>query len=118
MKFLFSTRHWAAASWILTLAACSSDTSRSASIQIAENQQKSSAEIQWVQSPQKHNNSGIAMRYRLEGAFKVGQPMTLILEFSGANAQDAQFNISLPKGLSMVGSQGMQKSNQAYRSDE
>jgi hypothetical protein len=117
MKNTLNLNRLASASFIaLGLMACSADTSRAPSIPVADSTMKSKSGSDWLLAPQKHNNSGIAMRYKLEGVLKAGQPATLWLEFSGANANDAQVNIVVPKALSMGMHEGLEKSDQGLRS--
>lgn len=56
----------------------------------------------WVTASQKHNNSGITMRYRLSGKPVVGQPLQVQLEFSGVAQDDAGMEMRLEKALSVA----------------
>jgi hypothetical protein len=76
---------------------------------------KSSKGSAWVQSPQKHNNSGLAMRYQVQGGLAVGQPVTVVLEFSGALGNDAHAIVNPAKTLIVGNIGGMQKNGDSYR---
>lgn len=94
--------------------ACSSDMQGTQANQTAMANPTSKTESAWVNSPQKHNNSGISMRYLIEGELAVGKPVAISLEFSGARANDALVMITPPAGLSMGMTEGMQQSGEGY----
>jgi hypothetical protein len=68
----------------------------------------------WVSSPQKHNNSGISMRYQINGELAVGKPVKVNLEFSGATSADASVMITPPASLAMGMTDDMQQTNEGY----
>ncbi len=78
-------------------------------------QQVSKTSPGWTTSSQKHNNSGIGMRYRMEGDLAVGQPVTVYVEFSGAKSADAFVSVEPAAGLLVNIGEGMQKSGALYQ---
>lgn len=105
----------ASAGMVSVLLACSAEMSQQKMGSIPAQQGDSQPQGVWVQSPQKHNNSGISMRYLIEGELAVGRPVTIKFEFAGANAQDAQVSVNPAKTLTMNASAGLQKSGAAYQ---
>lgn len=103
------------AGMISALMACNAEMSQQKKASIAAHQGNSQPKGVWVQSPQKHSNSGISMRYLIEGELAVGRPVTIRFEFSGANAQDAQVSVNPAKTLMMNANAGMQKSGASYQ---
>lgn len=97
------------------LMACNSDQSVVTASVVSASSKTSQADASWVQSPQKHNNSGLSIRYRVDGALAVGQPVTLLLEFEGAKFSDAQVEIFTPKSLAIGALAGLQKAGDGYR---
>jgi hypothetical protein len=96
------------------LMACNSDGNKASVPAQARPSQVSRDNTGWIQSAQKHNNSGLSMRYRLEGELVAGQAVTVIFEFSGAKTLDAQFDIVAPKTLAAATGAGLQKTAQGY----
>jgi hypothetical protein len=90
---------------VLATVGCSADRSASAP----------KAEASWVTSQQKHNNSGINMRYLVDGELAVGKPVSVSLEFSGATAADATVLMRPAARLTVRPAEGMQKSGDAYQ---
>lgn len=95
--------------------ACSSDSSIPHTTTVAMSQQASKTSSDWITSSQKHNNSGIGMRYRIEGDIAVGRPVTVYLEFSGAKSADAFVSVDPAAGLLANIGEGMQKSGALYQ---
>jgi hypothetical protein len=95
------------------LAACSMDTSKPISSSMSKPSSVGSSA--WVVAPQKHNNSGIGLRYRIDGQPTEGKPLTVNLEFSGVSGQDAQVQVDPDKALSVQNASKMQKSGDGYR---
>lgn len=109
--FYFKALALVAASGVIM--ACSSDRSGTTVPTHAAVSQQHAAD--WITSPQKHNHSGIAMRYKIDGVLAVGKPVTLSLEFSGAQGSDAQATILAPKALTVGEGTGLQKMGDGYR---
>jgi hypothetical protein len=100
---------------VMAMSACSSDATQHSqtAAQVAQSEKAKPADG-WITPRQKHSNSGIAMRYRMEGELKVGQPVTLHFEFAGARTQDARVSMSMPKALAVGAGAGMQKTGDSY----
>jgi hypothetical protein len=98
------------------LLACTSDATQSIAAQTQAEvvHPKSKPQDGWIQAAQKHNNSGINLRYRMDGPLAVGQPVTISLEFSGARAADARVHVLPAKTLNISGSSSMQKQGDNY----
>jgi hypothetical protein len=111
------------AAWVmspLALLACSVDAPQSSVSQaqapsVAVAQTKQLKNDGWIQAAQKHNNSGLTMRYRIDGEVALGQPVTISLEFGGARAADARVSISPAKALNVGLSSGMQKQGDGFQ---
>jgi predicted small lipoprotein YifL len=75
------------------------------------------ADASWITAQQKHNNSGIQLRYRLMGKPQVGQPLEIQLEFFGVTQDDAGMTMRSDKALSMgdASMRSMQKTNAGYQ---
>jgi hypothetical protein len=99
------------------LMACNSDSSTTQKSVSVISDKPVLADSAWVQSAQKHNNSGLAMRYKLNGELAIGQPVTITFEFSGAKFSDAQVSILTPKALAAQASTGLQKTSMGYHTD-
>jgi hypothetical protein len=103
----------------MTLAACGmSEPQGHASIAHAapKAQSKSqSANAGWIIAAQKHNHSGISLRYKVSGQAVSGKPLSVELEFSGVSADDAQIQIRLDPALVPSATVGLQKSGDAFR---
>ncbi len=69
----------------------------------------------WVTASQKHNNSGISLRYRIDGQPVTGQAFAVQLEFSGVSAENAQIQFSFDKALAASVPIAMQKISTGYR---
>lgn len=69
---------------------------------------------EWITAPRKHNNSGIELRYKLGGLAKVGQPMTVQLDFFGVVTDDAQVQLRLDPALRPLATDGFQKSGNGF----
>jgi hypothetical protein len=87
----------AAAFW---LAGCGGGVQQSANASPSAVSSKAMS-TDWMIAQQKHNNSGIAMRYRLSGKPAVGQALQVQLEFSGATQDDAGVEMRLEKALAV-----------------
>lgn len=70
---------------------------------------------EWMTAPQKHNNSGIELRYKLGSQPKTGQPLTVQLEFSGVAADDAQIQMRLDPALAPSATASLQKNADGFR---
>jgi hypothetical protein len=69
----------------------------------------------WIIAPQKHNNSGIELRYKLGSQPKAGQPVTVELEFSGVAADDAHIQMRLDPALAPSATAALQKNADGFR---
>jgi hypothetical protein len=98
----------------LLCAACSSELPGRPVNHTAKSPLSSQTEPAWVNSPQKHNNSGISMRYRIDGEMAVGKPVMISLEFAGATATDASVLITPPAGLAVGMLEGLQLTKEGY----
>lgn len=97
------------------LMACSAEMSQQKTVSASVHDGDYQSKGVWVQSPQKHNNSGISMRYLIEGELVVGQPVTIKFEFAGARSEDAQVNVNPAKTLTINSNAGLQKSGASYQ---
>ncbi len=68
----------------------------------------------WITAPQKHNSSGLSLRYKLMGQPIAGQPLPVQLEFAGVSADDAQIQIRLDSALQSTTTAGLQKNSDGF----
>lgn len=102
----------------LAVLACGSDvpqTLKAFEQQTSAKLAKSSINDGWIQAAQKHNHSGLSMRFRLEGSLAVGQPVTIFFEFAGARASDARVSMTPAKALSLGSLGSFQKQGDALQ---
>ena len=71
----------------------------------------------WVTAAQKHNNSGINVRYLLGGKADVGKTIALQIEFSGVSSDDAVIQMQWDQALTVASnaSAGLQKTAAGYQ---
>jgi hypothetical protein len=98
------------------VAACGLGTQQSTApaASVASTKQSST---EWTTAQQKHNNSGIEMRYRLMSKPQVGQALEVQMEFSGVTQDDAGVSMRSAKALAMADAsvRGMQKIGAGYQ---
>jgi hypothetical protein len=64
----------------------------------------------WITAQQKHNGSGVQLRYRIMGVPQVGQPLDIQIEFT-ASQDDANVSMRIDKALSVQASNSWQKTS-------
>ncbi len=69
----------------------------------------------WVVASQKHNNSGIEMRYKTEGGLQKQQEIKVQLEFSGVSADDASVQFRLEGPLELINNPALTKNAEGYQ---
>jgi hypothetical protein len=69
----------------------------------------------WVVAAQKHNNSGIEMRYKTTGAIQKQQQLSVEIEFSGVSADDAAVQMRLEGPLELMSNPVLTNNAEGYQ---